>query len=314
MNVVLDRWYAILSSDEVPADRPIAARRLGLDLVAWRSAGQVALAVDRCPHRDVRLSPGRLVDGTIECPFHGFRYDGAGACTAVPAQPDRPIPGSLVLRTLPARDEHGFIWAWTGPSAPPPGPVPFFDFAGLGWAGSQFIEPVNCHYTRGIENQLDFPHLPFVHRNSIGRSLQPAMDVVTEQEGDVIRGFLADQPGGFLELLGPNVWRLRLGPTWGFLAMAPVDDERMVYYSRAYQPYLTRGPLAWLVGLANRWANRFVLRQDLAVVQSHPPGPSRLRGGEALIAADGPIIAYRRWREERHGSLDAGGPRRADPA
>ncbi len=303
MNVVLDRWYAILSSDEVPANKPIAARRLGLDLVAWRSAGQVALAVDRCPHRDVRLSPGRVVDGTIECPFHGFRYDGAGACTAVPAQPDRPIPGSLVLRTLPARDEHGFIWAWTGPSAPPPGPVPFFDFAGFGWAGSQFIEPVRCHYTRGVENQLDFPHLPFVHRNSIGRSLPPAMDVVTEQEGDVIRGFLANQPDGFLELLGPNVWRLRLGPTWGFLVMAPVDDEQMVYYSRAYQPYVTRGPVAWLVGLANRWANRFVLRQDLAVAQTHPPGPSRLRAGEVLIAADGPIIAYRRWREERSGPL-----------
>ena len=305
MIVALDQWYAILSSRELRPGRPFAARRLGLDLVAWRdAAGQVTLAVDRCPHRQVRLSPGRVVGGQLECPFHGFRFAGDGACAHMPAMPGRAPSGAMALATLPAREEHGLIWAWTGSGPPPAGPVPFFDFSGMAWAGSEFIEPVACHYTRAIENQLDFPHLPFVHRNSIGRSLRHEMEVATEVEGDRIRGYLRDQDASFLELHAPNVWRLRLGPTWGFLVMAPVDEGRMVYYSRAYQPFVTRGPLAWLIGLVNRVSNRFILRQDSAVVETHPPGESRLRSGEVLIPADSPIVAFRRWREARRGELD----------
>jgi phenylpropionate dioxygenase-like ring-hydroxylating dioxygenase large terminal subunit len=210
----------------------------------------------------------------------------------------------MALRSLHAREAHGLIWAWTGSAAPPDDPLPFFDFSGMAWAGSEFIEPVACHYTRAIENQLDFPHLPFVHRTTIGRSLKHEMQVSTEVEGDLIRGQLLDQDASFLELQAPNVWRLKLGPTWGFLVMAPVDEGHMVYYSRAYQPFVTRGPLAWLIGWVNRVSNRFILRQDSAVVETHPPGESRLRGGEVLIAADSPIIAFRRWREARRGELD----------
>jgi phenylpropionate dioxygenase-like ring-hydroxylating dioxygenase large terminal subunit len=308
MNVALNQWYAILSSRELRPGRPLSARRLGVDLVAWRdAAGKVALAVDRCPHRQVRLSPGRVVEGCIECPFHGFRFTGTGACAHIPAMPGKKPTGAMNLASLHAREAHGLIWAWTGSSPPPEDPIPFFDFSGMSWSGSEFIEPVACHYTRAVENQLDFPHLPFVHRTTIGRSLRHEMDVATEVHGDLIRGYLRDQDASFLEIQAPNVWRLRLGPTWGFLVMAPVDEGRMVYYSRAYQPFVTRGPFAWLLGLVNRVSNRFILRQDSAVVETHLPGESRLRGGEVLIPADGPIIAYRRWREARRGEFDPWG-------
>ena len=64
------------------------------------------------------------------------------------------------------------------------------------------------------------------------------------------------------------------------------------------------GPLAWVMGVFNRFANRFILRQDSAVVETHPPGETRLRAGEVLMPSDGPIIAYRRWREALRGELD----------
>ena len=93
MKLVANRWYAVLASDEVPADQPVPFRRLGADLVFWRSPAGVHAAVDRCPHRQAKLSIGRLVDGCLECPFHGWRFAADGSCTRVPAHPTRARSG-----------------------------------------------------------------------------------------------------------------------------------------------------------------------------------------------------------------------------
>ena len=41
---------------------------------------------DRCPHRLAPLSEGRIEpsDGTLFCNYHGWRYDGSGACRGIP--------------------------------------------------------------------------------------------------------------------------------------------------------------------------------------------------------------------------------------
>ena len=304
MHIIGNAWYVVLESSSL-GERPVGVRRFGLDLVFWRTGdGHIGAAVDECPHRLAKLSLGRVREGCIECPFHGFRFDPDGACTAIPAHPERPIPKAMALRAIEAREAHGLIWVWTGQDAAPPEAVPFFDFHGWSWAGSHAAVPVTAHYTRSIENQLDFTHLPFVHRTTIGRSLSPEMDVVTEAEGARIRAFLRDQPdGAFLELLGPNIWRLKTGPTWQFLAFVPVDDEHMLYYVRTYQRMVTIAGLAWLLGRFTRFTGRFILDQDTPLVESQPAGEVRLRNGELLVPSDGPIIAYRRWREERRAEV-----------
>jgi phenylpropionate dioxygenase-like ring-hydroxylating dioxygenase large terminal subunit len=298
VNVVSNRWYALVDADEVPAHGAFGAKRMGRDLVFWRRAsGEVVAALDRCPHRWAKLSPGRVIDGCIECPFHGFRFDGEGTCTSIPAHPDRPISGAMALNTLPVREEHGFIWLWTGPDAVPDDPVPFFDFTGFHRAGRGFTEVVRTHYTRAIENQLDFTHLPFVHRTTIGRLVREEMNVVTEVDGDRIRASDGGSDDAYVELLGPNIWRNRTGPVWQFLAFAPIDAETMQYYVRTYQPFVASPVLAGLMGWVQQPMNRWILGQDTPVVESQPAGETRLRMGEVLVPSDGPIIAYRRWRE-----------------
>lgn len=312
MHLARNAWYVVLTSGEVPKSRAVGFRRLGQDLVFWRDAsGQVAAAVDQCPHRHAKLSPGRIRDGHIECPFHGFRFDGTGACTRIPAQPERPIPRAMRLLSVPVREGHGFVWAWTGPDPAPDGPLPFFDFSGWSYAGSEFCEPVDTHYTRAIENQLDYPHLPFVHEKTIGRFVTEEMEVVTEAEGDRIRARLAHEaPGEGLEVWAPSIWRLKTGPQWQFLAFVPIDETRMAYYVRNYQRFVTVPGPAHALGWLNATLNTFVLRQDTPPVESQPAVESRLRMGELLIPADGPIIAYRRWREERRAEWDPAARRR----
>jgi len=302
MHVVADRWYAVLPSAEVPAGRPHGARVFGLDLVFWRDdAGIVHAGSDRCPHRHAALSLGTVKDGCVECPFHGFLFDRDGACTHIPAHPDRRIGPSMSMPMLHVREAHDLIWAWTGAQAPPADPIPFFDFSGHSWAGSAKSVEWDVHYTRSVENQLDFPHLPFVHATTIGRFVESeAMEVVTELEGDHLRAWVAGQDAGFIEFIGPNIWRLRTGPkVLQFLAFVPVDDTSMRYLTRTYQGMVTVPGVDWLLGAISRLANRFVLDQDRRVVESQPRGEVRLRMDERLIPADGPILAYRRWREDK---------------
>lgn len=315
MQLARDRWFVLVETREVPRTGTLSVKRLGQELVLWRgTSGEAHAAVDRCPHRGARLSPGRVRDGCIECPFHGFRFDGGGACTAIPAHPERAIPHAMRLRSVPVREEHGFVWAWTGPAEPPPGPVPFFDFTGWSWRGSGFSEEVANHHTRAVENQLDYTHLPFVHRSTIGRFVTEAMEVTTVVEGDRIVAHIGD-PASHIELLAPCIWRNRTGPVYQFLAFVPIDEGRMIYYIRTYQEMLTVPGLDWLVGAANRWVNGFVLVQDTPLVESQPLGETRLRMGEVLVPSDGPVIAYRRWRESRRAPWEPGsGPGRAEPA
>ncbi len=300
MQLVRDAWYAVLSSREL-GDRPIARRRLGLDLVFWRAgAGRVGVAEDRCPHRRVALSAGRVSGGCVECPFHGFTFDADGACRSIPAHPDRRVPRAMRLHALEAREAHGLVWIWTGPAPAPDAPIPFFAFDGASCAGSELAVPVDTHYTVGVENQLDFAHLAFVHRTTIGRFVAPGeVSVELEHEGDRLRAWRTGASGA-VELLGPNIWRLDLGRSWQFLAFAPVDEGRMVYYVRSYQRAVTLPGLDWLYGRLGRVSTRFILQQDIRVVETIPRGETRLSGlGEVLVPSDAAIIAYRRWREAR---------------
>jgi phenylpropionate dioxygenase-like ring-hydroxylating dioxygenase large terminal subunit len=74
--LIPDRWYAVLDSKEVRTGKPLGVRRFGESLVFWRDAdGRIVVMKDRCPHRSSQLSLGRIIDGRIQCPFHGFEFD-----------------------------------------------------------------------------------------------------------------------------------------------------------------------------------------------------------------------------------------------
>jgi len=307
--MVPDRWYVILEAREGPrGSRPIGVVRLGQRLVLWRDAqGALCCAGDDCPHRGAALSLGRVVEGCVECPFHGFRFDSHGQCTAIPAHgEDRPIPRSMRTRTFPVREEHGFVWLWFGEPRETLPDVPWFQELDDRYVQAGFADDWGTHYTRAVENQLDFTHLPFAHRSTIGRGVPERLEVQTEVDGDRIlvrydpRTYDA---GDFMvELIAPNLWRNRLGPgVWAVAAFVPVDAEHTRLYLRFYQRYLTLPGLGWLVCQAANLFNRVILRQDKRIVLTQRPRETDLRMGEILLPSDRPIIEWRRWRERNLG-------------
>src|SRR3954471_23925492 len=108
-------WYVACQSADL-RDRPLARSVLGVPLVLFRGeGGKAAALLDRCPHRNVPLSLGRVVaGGRLECAYHGWQFEGGGRCTHIPGLlveqgregRERRAPSAAV------REQDGFIWVY----------------------------------------------------------------------------------------------------------------------------------------------------------------------------------------------------------
>lgn len=304
--MVQDRWYVVLESSEV-GRAPLGVTRMGEAMVFWRDAsGAVRATSDRCPHRGASLALGKVKDGCVECPFHGFRFDGGGACTRIPANGTKKAPPpSMRVRAWEVREQNGFVWLWWGEARAELPPVPWFEELDERYAWAGFSDDWDTHWTRAVENQLDFTHLPFVHQTTIGASLPEELAVRTEVDGDRIVATYDpstyDAKGFFVELVAPNLWRNRLAEgVYAVAAFVPVDERRTRLYLRFYQNHLTLPGLGWLGCQVANLFNRVVLAQDKRVVLTQEP--RKVGDGEldVLVASDAPIAAWRRWQAQ-HG-------------
>ena len=155
-------WYAMLLPEEVRRNRVIRIERFGRLWAAWRdSEGVVRILSDRCPHRGASLSQGRLQADCLACPFHGFRFDGAGQCVHIPAHgEDGKIPKTMRAQSLQVREQDGYIWTWLG-AEEAEGEPEFFQEVKEGFSYRTLVSDWDASLSRCIENQLDYSHLPF---------------------------------------------------------------------------------------------------------------------------------------------------------
>jgi phenylpropionate dioxygenase-like ring-hydroxylating dioxygenase large terminal subunit len=157
-------WYPACTSRELGARRALAIELMGAPLVVFRDgAGSPGVLVDRCPHRNAPLSAGRVHEGSIECGYHGWRFDGAGTCVAIPGI-DRPVEDRRGVGSHAALERDGMIWFWSEPGEAPVGdPFPLPDLgAGSRQVVLRYDIDATMHAT--IENTLDVPHTAFLHR------------------------------------------------------------------------------------------------------------------------------------------------------
>lgn len=312
--MIPNRWYPIASSSQVRS-APVALRRMGLSLVVFRGGdGTLRCLRDRCPHRGVALSRGRVRGNEIECPYHGFRFDGAGQCTAMPCEGrDARIPHGLEAEAFPLREEHGLVWLWWGAPAADGRveslpPVPWFPQlpTSLRYASGDAMEWPQ-HYSRAIESNFDIHHAPFLHGNIFGRKATRVDPIEAEVDGDRIelRGTLRPQEGESgrsfpfrVEFVAPSLTLLYLTENVMLLvADCPIDQTHCWRYARYYnEAFKVPGLgklLAWvLVQLEWRYVQE---RQDLPVVKTMTPRVP-VEGCDKLVRADVGTARYLRLR------------------
>jgi phenylpropionate dioxygenase-like ring-hydroxylating dioxygenase large terminal subunit len=317
--MIYNQWYVILESREIGRKKPIKVTRLNHILALWRDTqGKVCCIADRCCHRGASLSCGKLIDGKLECPFHGFQFGGDGKVKLIPANgKNAAIPQSQKVESFSTYEKYGLIWIWYGDEEKKT-EEPFFFKELAEMSYSTFIDPWDVHYSRCIENQLDVVHLPFVHKTTIGagnKTLVNGPVVVRDNElltfyvnnvvddGQTIPlkpDEIPDYEKLFhLQFHYPNIWQNIISDKMRiFAAFVPVDDEHTLIYLRNYQKFIHIPPLKQIVNYLIKLSNIVILRQDKRIVIKQLPKKSEVMMDERLIMGDKPIIEYRKHREE----------------
>jgi len=173
--VLARQWFPIAYSDEV-VDQPVARVLLDEELIVYRTSSQrVVVAHDLCIHRGVPLRLGTQVGDELICAYHGFRYGADGRCTAVPAQPDLPIPRKLCLTTFPSIERYGLIWVCLAPAADSLSSLP--DWPELEDDSYRIMHDAPPEWAatpgRVLENFIDVGHFAWIHAGTFGNRERP---------------------------------------------------------------------------------------------------------------------------------------------
>jgi phenylpropionate dioxygenase-like ring-hydroxylating dioxygenase large terminal subunit len=162
-------WYIAAWADELGA-RPLARRICNEPIVLFReSTGKIAALIDRCCHRAAPLHLGEVVEGGIQCGYHGLTFDGSGKCVRIPGQ--RQIPEDARVRSYPVVEKDRLIWLWMGDSAlADAGTIVDFPYHNdtAHWPNKHDVYPIRGNYMLMVDNLMDLTHLGYLHARTVG--------------------------------------------------------------------------------------------------------------------------------------------------
>jgi phenylpropionate dioxygenase-like ring-hydroxylating dioxygenase large terminal subunit len=204
-----EQWWPVAYLCDLDRGRPSRFTLLERDLVLWwdREAGQWRAFDDVCPHRLVPLSEGRInSEGQLECPYHGWSFDGSGHCRRIPQMTEeaRPEGRRSSCRSLPTASAQGLLFVWSGdPASADPAAlplVPVLQEQGEGWADGWVVQdtfrdlPMDALTL--LENVLDVSHVPFTHHRTVGRrdNAAPVQAEITREDGTGFEAFWQEGP------------------------------------------------------------------------------------------------------------------------
>lgn len=317
---IRDAWHVVARLDEIDPCA-VGARLLGEELVVFRSGpgpADIGVTRGRCPHRGTALADAAVQDGTVVCPYHGWRFAADGRCVDIPSLPGGPVPPAAHLAPVASAVRYGLVWANLDPTAQESA-IPWYPAPGNA-AGLRVISgaPMTWRTSAGrhLENILDLGHFPFVHPSTFGcdeaRTVQPhevevapdgtvrASVPVLTRNPDTPDGPLYPALGPVIELgyhyevVLPYRVTLRFDFPDGMRralheVITPVaPDECRIHWTLLVDPRLA-SPDADELAFAHA-----VFAEDRPVIESQPPGVPVAATAEVHLPSDRLAVAYRR--------------------
>jgi phenylpropionate dioxygenase-like ring-hydroxylating dioxygenase large terminal subunit len=191
-------WYVACLSSQLRGRRPLSRTVLGTPLALFRDgAGRAGAVLDRCPHRNVPLSIGRVSSGLLQCAYHGWRFDPSGTCREVPGlcgePPDR---RARAVAAYPVAERDGFVWVWPEAGSDPVGgpfAFPAVDDPAYSTVRRTFSVTGSLH--AALENTLDVPHTAFLHGGLFRGGREPVeVEVVVRPGADRVEAEYLGEP------------------------------------------------------------------------------------------------------------------------
>lgn len=314
-------WYFIASRQEIARAGLIPMTWMGEEIVAWcDKEGRVCVADAYCPHLGSYLGPeagGRVCEGRLVCPFHGYEFDAGGQCVATPyADP----PRNARLRVYDTREIGGLVFAWWGlQGRPPQWTLPEDSLDQAGWCEPR-IRTVRFpgHPQDTTENSVDLGHLRYVHGYySVSRAEPLSVDGPRlESRFNFTRVRRIARVAAFnLELtastyiygLGYSYVEIRehsIGMDTRLWVLATPVDGTLIDMSLVSQVREIRNPKRWIAGLGflplgmrAPIMNRIISSQQMKDVLQDVNiwSRKRYRSRPRLCRSDGEIIPFRAY-------------------
>lgn len=310
---VPDGWYGVGESQALAPGDVAAVRFFDRELVMFRDAsGEARLFDAHCPHLGAHLGIGGRVEADgIRCPFHGWRFDGAGRCVEVPGL-DREPPDAR-LRSHPVRESDGHVFAWHHARGDAPSwELPVLregDPAGwTPWTRERY--EVRTHVQDMAENILDRAH--FVHVHDMEEAAAPRFEIRFDGAAMTVEQNLKMSHGPKSEVAsrttnhgpGLSITRVDVGQVHSvtFITHTPIDADR-VAFQLAFSMHRLDDPEA---SAAIERINREIVNAQ--AMQDMPIWENKIyRAKPILTPLDGPVHAFRRWYRRFYSELPAAG-------
>jgi vanillate O-demethylase monooxygenase subunit len=167
-------------------DTPLSRKILNRPIVFFRlPSGEVGALEDRCCHKELPLSCGKVEEGGLRCGYHGLLFNRMGTCIEIPGQ--ERIPSKAKVISYPVKEQDKIIWVWIGASpddlpteAPPSYPIHGHAGFSMGGGGYHYEAPYQLIH----DNLMDLSHLGYVHLKTIGGNARVHMNAETKVSGD----------------------------------------------------------------------------------------------------------------------------------
>ncbi|HIK33447.1 MAG TPA: Rieske 2Fe-2S domain-containing protein [Oscillatoriales cyanobacterium M4454_W2019_049] len=318
---VRDFWYPVVFLQDFLPDRPYGFSIYDESYVLFvNSAGELECLRDRCPHRSAKLSDGKLIDGKIECLYHGWQFGKGGECLHIPQLSEGgTIPKAACARSFPVAVRQGLVWIWLGnPQAANAEEISTLEVLETpGVVSSDYLVDLPYDRTYLIENVIDPAHVNISHDHSEPgvkkEDAQPLEMEILDRSG---RGIFTRYRGmrnpndrwKYLDFVAQNLVHYRLSegiPHFIFglgLYSLPLGKGRCRLFVRRYS-----NAQNWQLKYKPRWMEHLrqsqVLEEDLPQIVGQQEEVSR--SGESLKSlylplktSDALVVEYRKWLDE----------------
>ena len=316
-------WYFIGSRQSILKEKLIEKTWMGEKIVVWcDDTGQICVAESVCPHLGSDLGPaagGRVCNGRLICPFHGYQYDATGRCVATAYAP---APKATQLRVFETREVLGLVFAWWGSGGRPPqwflpeDPPTGADWSEFGFRTVRF----SGHPQETTENSVDIAHLRYVHGydnvhpvGSVsvkGACLESCFDFKRVRSIAGIKFYFDVSAITHVYGLGYSIVQIRehsIGMDARLWVLATPIDGEQVEITLASQVREIRKPKRLISGLSFiplRWRTR-IMNQIIVAAQQRDVQQDAIiwtrkqyRSRPRLCQSDGAIEKYRRYCEQ----------------
>lgn len=316
-------WYPVAFVQDLPKNRPISFSLYDEPLVLFANEdGKLECLSDRCPHRAAKLSDGQVIDGKLECLYHGWQFGAEGKCLHIPQLPeDAKIPANASVRSFKVVEKQGIVWMWAGePEAAEEEGIPIIeDLEKPEFVTTDYTIDLPYDYIYLIENVLDPAHVHISHHGTLGnRKNAQALEMeILENSARGISGQLRgtqkpNEKWSKVEFVAPNLvfYKFDIEEQGWFGGAAfysiPLGKNRCRLMARNYRNFFT-----WKVKLTPRWIDHWhrsrILEEDLPLLLGQQEieelGENIKSLYLTLKSCDVFTVAYRKWLDEHGASL-----------